>query len=367
MPVFVTCDCGKTLQTPPGARARKGKCPACGRVLLLPATAEGPSPAAAPPARPKTLAPGQAHLRPRKAGAIRAIAFEPNGPLLALAHETGESGAKGGLVVFWDATTGKEIAVVRGHRDRLHAIAFSANGEQAIVAGQGGALIVWEIARGMWEALVAEKGRTLEGHKACVTCLALSSDGALLGSVAEDRSVRLWNAADWQCETVWEAGRSGAGALAFSPAGGRVAAAWRNRGPVMMWELPKRTETARLQLPREEDREDFALAFAARGETLAVLSVGEVRLWDLATHQVLISVSAENCRALAAGPDGQVFALGGHDEDGQALVRLHDVNTGELTRSVALEAGPVTSLAWSPDGRTLAIGCQDGTLAIWPQ
>jgi hypothetical protein len=38
--ILLKCDCGKTLQIPEGTAAKKGKCPACGRVWLLPAASD---------------------------------------------------------------------------------------------------------------------------------------------------------------------------------------------------------------------------------------------------------------------------------------------------------------------------------------
>ncbi|MDB5294339.1 MAG: hypothetical protein JWO31_322, partial [Phycisphaerales bacterium] len=63
MPIVVPCECGKQLRAPDAAAGRKGKCPGCGRVLLVPPAAQDPqaSSAASSVAQP-TRAPQTARV-----------------------------------------------------------------------------------------------------------------------------------------------------------------------------------------------------------------------------------------------------------------------------------------------------------------
>jgi WD40 repeat protein/tRNA A-37 threonylcarbamoyl transferase component Bud32 len=86
-------------------------------------------------------------------------------------------------------------------------------------------------------------------------------------------------------------------------------------------------------------------------ELVAVL--GEHRWWH-----------GHSLRCLALSPDGKTIATGGDD----GFIRLWDVKTGKdrPTRAVLKHKGPVSALAFFPDGKTLASGgAEDAIVRLW--
>ena len=67
------------------------------------------------------------------------------------------------------------------------------------------------------------------------------------------------------------------------------------------------------------------------------------------------------CASVAYAPDGATLATGG----GDGTVRIWDARTGQQQHQLTGHTGPVWSVAYAPDGATLATGGGDGTVRIW--
>src|SRR5262249_41230514 len=151
-------------------------------------------------------------------------------------------------------------------------------------------------------------------------------------------------------------------ALALAPDGRTVAAGGENN-ILGLWDRATGKLVRRFVGHRGTERNTdkpgsvFSVAFSPTGETLASLSLeaGVVRVWDVATGKERFQLHGRalyTVRCLAFSPDGQVLAWA--DTDGK--VRLSDAATGRLVREHQLKRQAVFSVAFSPDGKSLAAG-----------
>jgi WD40 repeat protein len=116
-----------------------------------------------------------------------------------------------------------------------------------------------------------------------------------------------------------------------------------------------------------------AVAFSPDGKYLASggwgadFSNGTTDLWNIATRTPSAPLTnpggpTGGVYSVAYSPDGQTLAVG----DQSGTVYLWDTSTGQVTATLTKPgSSPVVAVRYSPDGQILAAGDQNGTIYLW--
>jgi WD40 repeat protein len=113
---------------------------------------------------------------------------------------------------------------------------------------------------------------------------------------------------------------------------------------------------------------DTAYGFSPDSRLLAVGGLNELLLRDVKSGKVLFDLSEELVQrdyyvvSLAFSPDGKVLAIGC---DGDGVIRFWDVANRKWGAVFKGHTARVAIVAFSPDGKLLASGSDDGTLRLW--
>ena len=280
---------------------------------------------------------------------VTSVAYSPDGKTLA-------SGSLDRTVRLWDVATRRQIGALAGFNDTVNSVAFSPDGKTLASGGDDRTVRLWNI------ATRHQIGSPLTGHSDAITSVAFSPDGKTVATGSNDNSVRLWNVATRrQIGTLFAGYPNSVISLAFSPDGKTLASGVLD-GSVLLWNVATHQQTGNLHgsasgggrwrsARTARPSPTVAKAWFSCGMWLpatstenspATLSKSSTRWRSARTARPWPAAAAiRPCGCGIWPPDSQIGnPLSGHTDD-------------------------VTSVAFSPDGKTLASGSNDRTARLW--
>ncbi|KJU81512.1 repeat-containing protein [Candidatus Magnetobacterium bavaricum] len=108
----------------------------------------------------------------------------------------------------------------------------------------------------------------------------------------------------------------------------------------------------------------LSVTFSPEGKQLASGALDcLIKLWDLETGNLINTLSGhmKGVRSVAFSPNGKQLVSGALD----CLIKLWDLETGSLINTLSVHTGDVYSVVFSPDGKKLASGSEDKTINLW--
>lgn len=289
---------------------------------------------------------------------ITALAYSPDGAVIAVSanHE----------VLLTPAAGNAPPRRLVGRSERILSLAFSQDGATLLAAGgtpaRFGEVQIWDARKGALLHSVALTNDTVFGAS-------LSPDGTTIAAGGADNTVRILDARtgkelhkignheDWVLATV------------FGKDGKRIVSAGRDRAA-------KLTDTATgafLENVNLLRGELFAIARHPQKDVVVIGGDDRIPYMYLMDRPKNMKIADDTTMirqferqkgpiaALAWSPDGRSIAVAGASPE----VNIYDAETGAKTATCKGHSAGIYTLAWSPDSQTLATGGFDGQVRLY--
>lgn len=314
---------------------------------------------------------------------LQDVAYTPDGRTLAI-------GQANGAIRLWDVASGKEVRPTGGHQGGVTALAVAPDGKTLWSAAGDDSLRQWDLGTGK------ELRRLALPHGAGRAVFARDSTavvfGAGDGTGNDNDNLHLGDLAAGKEKRIFTA-KNGSGGC-WAPAGAGLALSSTEHtialrdyeGAMRLYDIAAGKELGMysIKMPHQPTaviRNGMmpGIAFTPDNSRLATADAGVIRLWDVAMGRQPFQFEsrASDILTLAFSPDGWTLATTHADES----ISLWETSSGKERLRLKIKdallpgmdnvlgntkASPLLNcLAFSPDGRLLAAAGQDRRIHVW--
>ena len=303
------------------------------------------------------------------------LAFSPDGQTIA-------SSAGDSSIQLWSIQTGACLSTLKGHSGKITKIIFSPDGHMIVSASD-------DCTARLWDTQTKDHSDEPRGYSSKIMEVIFSPDGQMAASMSFWGTVALWDAnTGGNCALLKRNDKLFT--VAFSSDGQMLASGYLS-GTVCLWDV----QSGKLcNIFKSHSFVIEEILFSPDGQALLTVCRGnKVRLWDIQTEKCRRILKSDSVK-VKFSPDGQTAATGSDrvrlwDVRTQKRKKTLDGNLGKVEEESAQErgqdpergpeqgatketteeprdgAGPITCLAFSQDGQTVASGSFHNIVWLW--
>ena len=266
-----------------------------------------------------------------------------------------------GTMEIWDAATGKHIKTIAdnwGMRD----VGYSPDGRY--IAG-----LTTHNRITLWDAKTKKKIRDLDGQSSFVSSISFRPDGKYLASGGFDGTIKIWELASGNCIKTIKTGFKKVLNVNYTPDGKHLIGMHYDYnykhgsesmeysyGRIIVWDAESGSVLS------EDWYDDLSSVCCTTDGTYMLCGKGygyDIYIYDLKNKKEIAKIEGyTDC--FSVSPDNNYAAT--YDADN--TVKIWELATGKLVKTLDGQTGYLASVGYSPDGRSFACGYMDGTVKI---
>ncbi|KAL6821800.1 hypothetical protein J3E69DRAFT_339363 [Trichoderma sp. SZMC 28015] len=271
---------------------------------------------------------------------VRAVCFSMDGKAIA-------SCCDDGIIRVWDAATGAIQHTLSTDRHYILAISFSPDGKSF--------------------AYVSDGYDPMDNQLNLIT---VSLDNKIPSTKLGD-STTLVNGAI-ACESsytcTFETLKPLSARATFSLDGKMLAVIEGANSQIGLWNVATTSPLRTLQRQSENGESIYVMAFSPDSKTIASGHANAmVNLWDVETGACFATFTTSHLHSAISGIafqlDGQKLVLG--QTEPIQKIRVLEIATGRVQETHIRYDYSICAIAFSPEGRTIAVGSESGTIQLW--